>query len=347
MGYLDYAGLQYLWGKLKEKFASKSHSHDDRYYTESEMDSKLSGKANSNHSHYSITTVADNRSIKTTPNDYINTFIFQGLKYNSRINSPSSDQYSYLLGLRGWKDSSGGNSHELAFNNTGIYWRNGATEWNGWNRLYTENYHPNADHASSADYATNAANATTATKLSSNAGSNNHPVYFSDGKPVVIGYTIAKSVPADAKFTDTTYGVATSTSNGLMSSTDKTKLDDFSRVISIQKQIKLTTDWQDTGIAGNNLETGTYVVQVSGFNSSYTQIYGEIYSGVMSWYSGSTNSDNSSEIFLHNAGHADNNNAVYLRTLRTAGNTSLKLQIACKIAATGTGTLTFKFRRLI
>lgn len=45
MGYLDYAGLQYLWGKLKEKFAPKSHSHDDRYYTESEMDGKLSGKA--------------------------------------------------------------------------------------------------------------------------------------------------------------------------------------------------------------------------------------------------------------------------------------------------------------
>lgn len=45
MGYLDNAGLQYLWGKLKEKFAPKSHSHDDRYYTESEMDGKLSGKA--------------------------------------------------------------------------------------------------------------------------------------------------------------------------------------------------------------------------------------------------------------------------------------------------------------
>lgn len=45
MGYLDYAGLQYLWDKLKEKFAPKSHSHDDRYYTEAEVNSKLSGKA--------------------------------------------------------------------------------------------------------------------------------------------------------------------------------------------------------------------------------------------------------------------------------------------------------------
>ena len=48
MGYLDYAGLQYLWGKLKEKFAPKSHSHDDRYYTEAEMDGKLSSKVDNN-----------------------------------------------------------------------------------------------------------------------------------------------------------------------------------------------------------------------------------------------------------------------------------------------------------
>lgn len=48
MGYLDYAGLQYLWGKLKEKFAPKSHTHDDRYYTESEMDGKLNSKVDNN-----------------------------------------------------------------------------------------------------------------------------------------------------------------------------------------------------------------------------------------------------------------------------------------------------------
>ena len=77
--------------------------------------------------------------------------------------------------------------------------------------------------------------ANSAVKLDSNAGSSVQPVYFSGGKPVAIGYTISSSVPANAKFTDTTYGVASSSSNGLMSSTDKTKLDDFSRVISINK----------------------------------------------------------------------------------------------------------------
>lgn len=48
MGYLDYAGLQYLWGKLKEKFALKSHSHDDRYYTEAEVNGKLNSKVDNN-----------------------------------------------------------------------------------------------------------------------------------------------------------------------------------------------------------------------------------------------------------------------------------------------------------
>lgn len=164
----------------------------------------------------------------------------------------------------------------------------------------------------------------------------------------VNNHTVNIDVPANAKFTDTTYGVATASSNGLMSSTDKTKLDDFSRVISIQKQIKLTTDWQDTGIAGNNLETGTYIIQVSGFNSSYTQIYSEMYSGIMTWYASETNDLNNDEIFLHNAGHASNSNDIYLRTSRRLySNGGLHLQIACKVAASGTDTLTFKFRRLI
>ena len=46
-------------------------------------------------------------------------------------------------------------------------------------------------------------NADTATKLTSSAGSATQPVYFSDGKPVATTYTLGKSVPADAKFTDT------------------------------------------------------------------------------------------------------------------------------------------------
>ena len=52
--------------------------------------------------------------------------------------------------------------------------------------------------SSSAGGAANSAN-----KLNTNAGSATQGVYFKDGVPVVMTYTLGKSVPADAKFTDT------------------------------------------------------------------------------------------------------------------------------------------------
>ena len=50
-------------------------------------------------------------------------------------------------------------------------------------------------------------NADTATALTSKSiGSSTRPVYFdANGKPVATTYTLGKSVPSDAKFTDTTY----------------------------------------------------------------------------------------------------------------------------------------------
>lgn len=43
-----------LWGNVSGKpstYAPSSHTHDDRYYTESEINTKLNGKANSSHTH--------------------------------------------------------------------------------------------------------------------------------------------------------------------------------------------------------------------------------------------------------------------------------------------------------
>lgn len=94
------------------------------------------GAAAASHTHSYIVTEGDNRSVATTPNDYSNNFVFKGLKSNSQIGSPTTDSYSYLLGLRGWYNSSGGQSHELAFNNSGVYRRQGATtEWGSWYKI--------------------------------------------------------------------------------------------------------------------------------------------------------------------------------------------------------------------
>lgn len=94
----------------------------------------------SSHSHYSLVTEGDNRNVNTTPDSYSNSFVFRGLKTNSYIGSPSTDSFSYVFGFRGWLNSTGGNSYELAFNNTGIYQRNGATtSWNAWKRILDGN----------------------------------------------------------------------------------------------------------------------------------------------------------------------------------------------------------------
>lgn len=54
MGDFAAASHSHSWDSVTGKpttFAPSSHNHDDRYYTESEMDTKLSGKANSSHTH--------------------------------------------------------------------------------------------------------------------------------------------------------------------------------------------------------------------------------------------------------------------------------------------------------
>ena len=50
-------------------------------------------------------------------------------------------------------------------------------------------------------------NASTATALTTSAGSATQPVYFSDGKPIATTYTLGKSVPSNAVFTDTWRGI--------------------------------------------------------------------------------------------------------------------------------------------
>ena len=61
-------------------------------------------------------------------------------------------------------------------------------------------------------------NAATATKLgASSVGSATQPIYLNGGTPTACTYTLAKSVPSNAVFTDTTYSVATASADGLMS----------------------------------------------------------------------------------------------------------------------------------
>lgn len=144
---------------------------------------------------------------------------------------------------------------------------------------------------------------------------------------------------------DNSLGAATSDTDGLMSATDKVKLDALGAVVTYTKTLTVGTDWIDTGIAGNNLSSGSYIVQISGMSSSATNMYNEIFTGIMSWFNSTTGSTNSDEILLHKAGTNSNGETLYLRTIRTI-NGYLKLQIASSRVNTSS-SYTFKFRKLI
>lgn len=118
-------------------------------------------------------------------------------------------------------------------------------------------------------------------------------------------------------------------------------------ITTITKSLSVTTSWADTGITGSNLGSGTYAVQMYVNDGTNTSQYQEFYSGIMSWYSGTTNSGEADEILLHKAGHANNARHVYLRTIRTTGGGYLKLQISCTHAFSAASNIIFKFKKLI
>ena len=99
-------------------------------------------------------------------------------------------------------------------------------------RAYVKNYDAELAEKADVDHTHNYAgsssaggSANSAVKLDTSAGSATQPVYFSGGKPVACTYTLAKSVPSNAVFTDTQYDVASGQTDGLMSASDKRKLD--------------------------------------------------------------------------------------------------------------------------
>lgn len=134
----------YAWAKASSKPS----------YSWGEITGKPSSFTPSSHTHSSIVTIGDKRDTATTPNDYKSAIIFQGLKVNNKIGIPSTNDYSYVLGLRGWNDSSGGQAHELAFNDSGIFARRGGTtSWNGWDKILTSAGYIGEYHFGATQYA--------------------------------------------------------------------------------------------------------------------------------------------------------------------------------------------------
>jgi hypothetical protein len=113
------------------------------------------------------------------------------------------------------------------------------------------------------------------------------------------------------------------------------------------KTLTITTDWQDVGISGTDLETGSYFVQMFANDSGAGgENINQYYTGTMSWYSGATTAPvmelPNDEIVLHRAG-AGGDAGMYLRTLRDS---VLKLQIYSNYDNASAANYVFRFKKI-
>lgn len=230
--------------------SNSSHTHDDRYYTESEVDAKLSNKSDSTHTH-PIDTSLNSSSNNPVQNKVVSAALDSKVPSSRTINGKSLSSDISLTASDIGADASGtattksaaalaeakeyaddikndllngaGTAYDtlkelgdLINSNTDAIDALETVAAGKANAVHTHSY----AGSSSVGGAANSAD-----KLNTNAGSATNPVYFQNGVPVATTHTIAKSVPANAVFTDTTYGAATANTAGLMSASDKAKLD--------------------------------------------------------------------------------------------------------------------------
>lgn len=117
--------------------------------------------------------------------------------------------------------------------------------------------------------------------------------------------------------------------------------------VSITKSLTLnSTDWQDTGIIYNNLNPGTYILQMYANDGNSINQW---YSGLLSWNSGTLygdNTDQSDEILLNSSG-SSSTKSLFLRTLRTDDTNILKLQIYSSYNSNSSYNYVFKFKNIM
>ena len=99
-----------------------------------------------------------------------------------------------------------------------------------------------------------------------------------DNAEKVGGYTVAKNVPEDAVFTDTTYEAASATSPGLMSAADYTKLSGFSAASDYAKKTDISGLYKYKGSkatfsalpTSGNVAGDVWNVEDTGMNYAWT-----------------------------------------------------------------------------
>lgn len=178
------------------------------YYTRTQVDKKLTDKANKTADDLNtmINALTTDASTPTDADYYVSQYVGGGDTTTTYHRRPMSALWAYIKGKA-----------DVVFAA----------------KSHTHNY---AGSGSAGGSANSAVKLDTAT-----AGSATKPVYISGGKPVACTHSLGKDVPANAVFTDHTYSAATQSAAGLMSAADKKRLDNLYQVGSIYQSTDPTS----------------------------------------------------------------------------------------------------------
>ena len=163
----------------------------------------LTGTTFTNSGVRSISTGTTNGSISVNTNGTIEDISVKGLGSAAYTNSNAYDPAGSAAAVKNELLNGAGAAYDtlkelgdlISVNNNAINALNSVAAGKA-DKEHTHNY----AGSSSAGGAANSAN-----KLNTNNGSATQPVYFNNGVPVATTYSLNKTVPSDAKFTDTTY----------------------------------------------------------------------------------------------------------------------------------------------
>ena len=117
----------------------------------------------------------------------------------------------------------------------------------------------------------------------------------------------------------------------------------FDRIYS-NTNMSLTGTATDTYVNSSNLlDTGAYIIRVHVTGGGW---YSEAWGGIMSWYSGSTNSNDADDMYMQGMGHAANGRNLFARVRRKTGNNhNHSIQLWTNSASSGS-TLHIDAKRL-